>query len=600
MRVALAGNPNAGKTTLFNTLTGLRHHVGNWPGKTVEKKQGMWTYQGESIEVTDLPGTYSITPYAEDERVAKEALDSGAFDAIINIVDAANLEHHLYLTLQLLDRHLPVTVFLNMSRRAKKKGIRIDATALSAALGVPVIAGEANSEEAKTRIGRLLTHRRRLQDQGHLPKAEQRALPNDQGESRSADEVRQQVKAIAEMAIHAPSRIPSRSDRVDKIATGPGGIPLFLIIMAMTFQMTFVASAPLSQLIETGITSLGGVVGLLHLQPAWLASLVVDGIIGGIGAVLVFIPSIFLLFLLLSMLEDSGYMARAAYVMDRSMRRMGLHGKSFLPMVLGFGCNVPAVMATRTLEDRHSRLLTILLIPLMSCSARLPVYVLFAGAFFPARAGMVIFLLYILGILMALLMGILFRRTLFRRKELHLLLELPPYRLPMVKNTLITAWDRTLLFIRNAGTIILSTVLLIWFLASVPQGVAYASRHSLIGRIGILAAPLLSPLGFGFWEAAVALLFGIAAKEVIIGTFAALYGTAATGLGPALQAHFTPLSAASFLVFVLLYTPCAAALGAIRREAGAKWAAFTAGYLLVLAWIMAFLVFQLGTLAGWS
>jgi len=334
-------------------------------------------------------------------------------------------------------------------------------------------------------------------------------------------------------------------------------------------------------------------------SPAILTSLVVDGIIEGVGSVLVFIPNIFLLFFAISLLEDSGYMARAAYIMDRLMHALGLHGKSFIPFLIGFGCNVPAVMATRTLENRNDRLLTILINPLMSCTARLPVYVLFAGAFFGARQGLVVFSLYLLGLVLAVLMGMLFKKAFFKGEMSHFVMELPPYRMPTLKSTLLHMWERGASFIRKAGTIIFAAVVLIWLLANLPPGVEYASKDSILGKIGGFVAPVFAPAGFGTWEAAVALIAGLLAKEVVVGTLGVLYGVGEEGLAGVIAAQWTPLSAYSFMVMTLLYIPCVAVIGAIKRETNSwGWTWFAIGYTLVLGWVMSVLVFQVGKLFG--
>ncbi len=332
-----------------------------------------------------------------------------------------------------------------------------------------------------------------------------------------------------------------------------------------------------------------------------LSSLIVDGIIGGLGSVLVFIPNIFLLFFAISLLEDSGYMARAAYIMDRFMHSLGLHGKSFIPLMIGFGCNVPAIMATRTLENKHDRLITILINPLMSCAARLPVYVLFAGAFFSTRQGLVIFSLYLLGLVLAILTGLALKRFLFSGEASHFVMELPPYRIPTLKSIFIHMWERGSSFIRKAGTIIFAVVVLIWILSNLPAGVEYASQESILGRIGSFVAPVFKPAGFGSWEAATALIFGILAKEVVVGTLGVIYGVEEAGLTETITRYWTPLSAYAFMVMTLIYIPCVAAIGAIKRETNSwGWTIFAVGYSLVLGWLMAVLVYQVGILFGFS
>jgi ferrous iron transport protein B len=368
------------------------------------------------------------------------------------------------------------------------------------------------------------------------------------------------------------------------------------------FQFTFTLGEPLIGWTEALFAWFSEAIGtLLAVLGAGelLTSLVKDGIITGVGSVLVFIPPIFLLFFAISLLEDSGYMARAAYIVDRFMHSLGLHGKSFIPLLIGFGCNTPAIMATRTLENKSDRMITILINPLMSCAARLPVYVLFAGAFFGANQGMIIFSLYILGIVLAILMGVLFKRFLFKGETSHFVMELPPYRIPTLKSTLIHMWERGSAFIRKAGTIILAVVILVWVLASLPAGVEYASQESILGRIGSFVAPVFNPAGFGTWEAAAALIFGILAKEVVVGTLAVVYGIGEAGLSSVIAQYWTPLSAYAFMVMTLIYVPCVASIAAIKRETNSwGWMFFAVGYSLILGWLVAVLIYQIGKLLG--
>ncbi len=395
----------------------------------------------------------------------------------------------------------------------------------------------------------------------------------------------------------------SFSDRIDRVVTNRFlGLPIFLFFMWLTFKLTFSVGGVFLDYIDTFFGLLGEKAALLIQVvhgPSWLASLLQEGIIGGVGSVLVFLPNIFFLFLAISIMEETGYMARGAFVMDRLMHAMGLHGKSFIPMVLGFGCNVPAIMATRTLENPKDRIVTILVNPLMSCSARLPIYVLFAGALFSAHQGTVIFSLYLLGVVLAILLARLFKTIFFKGEPAPLVMELPPYRLPTWRSVLLNTWHRSMIFVKKAGTVIFVTVVLIWFLASMPLGVEYASRQSIIGHIGTLLAPILKPAGFGLWQAAVALFFGILAKEVVVGTLGTLYGTGEEKLGASIAQHFTPLTAYAFMVMSLVYIPCIATIGVIRRETNSwKWTGFAIGYSLILGWMLAVLVYQGGKLLG--
>ncbi len=668
--LALAGNPNSGKTTVFNALTGARQHVGNWPGVTVEKKEGQFQSGEYTVQVVDLPGTYSLSAYAEDEAVARNYLLFQKPDVVVNIVDATNLERNLYLTVQLLELGANVVVALNMSDELGARQMEINVGELSRLLAVPVVptvatrnqgmkelvamalkaAGEKEilplrlnyGEEMEKELAvlekeilaspdlaekyaprwlavkvlegdefilkELQRHQRLapLLNRRHEAVKKLEAVWGEDMESLLADRRYGFIGGLAREVVirrrSAEERL-SISDKIDRVVTNRYlGIPIFLLAMWAMFQFTFKLGDPLIGWTEELFEWLGEVLGsLLAALGAGelISSLVGDGIIAGVGAVLVFIPPIFLLFFAISLLEDSGYMARAAYIVDRFMHALGLHGKSFIPLLIGFGCNTPAIMATRTLENKNDRIITILINPLMSCAARLPVYVLFAGAFFGARQGMVIFSLYLLGIVLAILMGVLFKRFLFKGESSHFVLELPPYRMPTLKSTLLHMWERGSAFVRKAGTIIVAVVILVWVLSSLPAGVEYASQESILGRIGSFVAPVFKPAGFGTWEAAAALIFGILAKEVVVGTLGVVYGMGEAGLSSAIAQHWTPLSAYAFMVMTLIYIPCIASIAAIKRETNSwGWMSFAVGYSLVLGWLMAVLVYQVGTLLG--
>ncbi|MEW5763039.1 MAG: ferrous iron transport protein B [Bacillota bacterium] len=656
---ALAGNPNVGKTCIFNNMTGARQHVGNWPGVTVEKKEGQFFYGGETVRVVDLPGIYGLGAYAEDERVARDYLLSGEARVVINIVDATNLERNLYLTVQLLEMGANVVVALNVMDEAEARGMKIDTDRLGRLLGVPVIPTVAPKKQGMTELVAAamqkartpgapvrITYGREVEEElakletlvagrpalaGRFPPRwlAVKVLEGDEHALRAieqfADVAAQRRESAARLEAvtgqdveslivdgrygfiagilketvarrRTPEERITLSDRIDRIVTHRVlGLPIFLAAMWAVFQFTFTVGDPLIGYVETFFEWLGGVAGA-RIANEMLASLVVDGIIGGVGSVLVFIPPIFLLFLAISFLEDSGYMARAAYIMDRLMHALGLHGKSFIPLLIGFGCNVPAVMATRTLENKRDRIITLLITPFMSCAARLPVYVLFVGAFFAQRQGLVIFSLYLLGIVIAILMGMLLKTLFFKGEQAPFVMELPPYRLPTIRGTLIHMWERGYSFIRKAGTIIFGVVVLIWILSNIPFGTPI--EQSLIGRLGQVMAPIFSPCGFGTWEASVALFFGILAKEVVVGTLGVVYGVGEEGLAAAVTQHFTPLSAYAFMAVTLLYIPCVATIGAIRREAGWRWAAFATAYTLAIGWLTACLIFQVGRLLG--
>ncbi len=665
IKIALAGNPNVGKSTLFNQLTGMKQHVGNWPGKTVEKKEGSFNFKDTNIEVVDLPGNYSLTPYSVEEMVSRDYIVNESPDVIVNVIDAANLERNLYLTVQMLELGANVVLALNMNKFADEKGYKINTNCLSKLLGIPVVKIEAvdktgteqlletilKSKQSPNIVTERLEYGKEITEHTEiLEKYIEQDIPelfntpsswialklleNDKevvkavestdnqrilSESKKIQEHLNQIygedvdttivdarygfiAGLIQESVKKPKidKI-TRSDLIDRIVTHKYlGIPVFLMIMWLTFQITFTLGAPLQDGIDYGFSFLA-TAATNYLGDGIISSLIADGIIGGVGSIATFIPIIFLLFLMLSILEDSGYLARAAFVMDRFMHKLvGLHGKSFIPMILGFGCCVPGIMATRTLENEKDRILTMLIVPFMSCSARLPIYALFVAAFFTAYEGWIIFSLYILGIVVAILVAFVLKNTLFKDVSAPFVMELPPYRLPTVKGALIHMWERGYIFIKKMGTVILLFSIIIWVLSSLPAGVEYASQDSVTGQLGTAIAPVFEPLGFGNWQSSVALIFGFFAKEVVVSTFGSLYGVGdGDGLATALHSTFTPLSGYAFMVFALLYIPCVATFLAIRRETNSwRWPLFSAAGSLVIAWIAAFIVFQGGTLLG--
>jgi ferrous iron transport protein B len=714
--VAVAGNPNSGKSTLINALAGSRLHVGNWPGVTVEKKEAVFEHGGRAIRLVDLPGTYSLSPYSQEEIVARDYLTRERPDVVVNVVDATNLERNLYLTVQLLELGLPVVLALNIYDEAQAKGYRIDVRAIEDRLGVPVV---PTSATRGTGLEELLDRALARADagasapQGHLrygPDLEAAiaavttafaaahpaqaaafpprwlALKLIEGDAHLADETGieagpllaeplrhlrtahgEDTEALVAEARHGAAAGLTRevlqkpalprqelTERIDRIVLNRFlGIPIFLAAMWLVFKLTFDLSSPFGDWIDAmtngplkrwAAAILGGIGA-----PDWTVSLVNDGIVSGVGFVLVFVPVIFAMMFFITFLEASGYMARAAFVMDKAMHAIGLHGKSFIPMVLGFGCNVPGIYATRTLETLRDRVLTALLIPLMSCGARLPVYVLFVGVFFPGRAGTVIWALYVIGIALAMVMGVVFKKTLFRGDAPAFIMELPPYRMPSLHSLLIHTWEKGKHFLFKAGTYILAVSVFVWFLLNLPWGVEQ-KRDSYLGRAGQVVAPALAPLGFGTWEAASALITGVIAKEIVVGTMGEIYAPQArakddptptvaedlkgiavsfgaacrdaavnvvSGLTPAslkvdpkeveaptpLKAAvgraFTPLTAVGFMIFVLLYMPCVVVAAAMRQEFGGwKWFGVAFAYQTALAWSMALLVHQGGRLLG--
>ena len=631
--VALAGNPNSGKTTLFNNLTGLHHHVGNWPGKTVtiERKTGKRVYEGTVFDIIDLPGIYCLSGQSLEESISIEFLTKEKPDVVVNIVDASRLERHLYLTLQLIEIGVPLIVALNMNRFAADDGITIDLAALSQELGVPVIPIEAIDNTGKKDLihgarSRPEPSKKQMQYSDELEALITDTLNRDPKKTRwdaisylihdestidgttlqeaFANERYAHIDHIVKASVTKKMSSKSRSEKIDKIVTHKWlGFPIFLAMMYLLFQIVFTFGAPLVDLIDEGFSLLADISTAFFSAieaPRWVVSFVSDGIIGGVGSVIMFLPNILLLFLMLAILEDSGYLTRAAVILDAIMKKLGLHGKSFIPMILGFGCSVPAIMAARTLETERERFLTIFMTPFMSCGARLPVYLLFTAALFaPSMQGIVMFSLYLLGIFIALLVGFVLQKTVFTGESSPLLLEMPPFRIPIMKAALICACDNGWQFLRRAGVIIFPAVLFMWLLASLPFGVEYASSESVIGGIGTTLSPIFAPLGFGDPESSVALLMGLIAKEIVIGAFGSLHGASEESLGDVLQGIFTPLSAYSFMVFVLLYIPCFAAMLTMKKETGSwKLTGLAASGMLVLAWIASFIVYQGGTLLG--
>lgn len=662
--VALIGNPNSGKTTLFNALTGSSQQTGNWPGVTVEKKVG--TLLGhDHIQLIDLPGTYSLGEYSEDELVAKRYLIDEKPQAVIDVIDASNLKRNLYLTTLLLEMGENVVLAVNMLDAAKKRNADVDVAKLSQLLNAPAVAtvavknkgisvlADAVKRASQTRpdpfrldYGNEIEHHlckwerllcdqglgisntnarfvaikllennrsilKRLIDQGMSQDLQDRlkkdhehleSIFREDVESVMIEKRYGFIEGIVKQVIRKEERKDrdiqakmNKSEAIDRVVLNRYlSIPIFLAIMFLMFQLTFTFGGLLASLFEEGMASLGSLVGTFIAHDL-LRSFLVDGVIGGLGSILVFIPNIFLLFFVLSILEDSGYMARGAYLMDAFMRKLGLPGKSFIPMITGFGCTVPAVMATRTLESKSDKMITMMILPFISCGAKLPVYVLFASAFFPKRESLVAFSLYLLGIVVALVLARVFRKTLFKGDNTPFVMELPPYRIPTLRGLFIHMWDRGSEFLKKAGTLIFSVIILIWVLSHLPYGVEYASQSSLIGQIGGAIAPIFKPLGFGSWEASTALLFGIVAKEVVVATLGTVYA-AQGGLVQTIQTLWSPLAAYSFMIMTLLYTPCIATLATIRRESGSVWwMIFSIVYTFIVAWLLAFVFYQLAS-----
>lgn len=707
LTIALAGNPNSGKTTIFNNITGMRQHVGNYPGVTVEKRSGKIAYKDYEIEIIDLPGTYSLTAFSEEEIVARNYILAEKPDVIIDIIDSSNLERNLYLTVQLLELGFPMVLDFNMADIARKKGMRLDTKLLSRLFGSPIIEtiGPRGKGTDKLLDAALKIHKAKKHKKVYIPYGDEvenellrmepllepeldgtedkfikrwtavKLLEQDSEitsnfeKSAGFKNIRDTVSAsishisnimgtspevlIAEArygfikgALHeaheeADTDNTDITEKVDAILTNRFlGIPVFALVIWLMFQFVFSLGKYPMQWIELGFEKLSILLNGA-ISHELLRSLVVDGIIGGVGGVIVFTPNIALLFFAIALLEDSGYMARAAFVMDRVMHRIGLHGKSFIPLIIGFGCTVPAYMGSRILENKKDRLITMHINTFCSCGARLPVYILLAGTFFPAFAGNVIFSIYLIGILFAIIMAKVLRVTRFRGELEPFVMELPPYRIPTMKSILIHTWERVWMYVKKAGTIILAISIVMWFLFTFPiigeqdysqdyqsqlDGLAqsyeagtmtdaeYESQvsaveavmsaekleYSAAGRMGKFLEPVFKPLGFD-WKMVVASISGVAAKEVIVSSFGTLFSLGgadetSAGLQGKIRENYHPLVGYNFMLFTLLYFPCIAAMAVFRREAGTKEMLFQMGYTLALAWTVSMIVYQIGRL----
>lgn len=710
--IALVGNPNCGKTSFFNRATGLREKVGNYSGVTVDSKLGVAKHNGYVLNFVDLPGTYSITEYTPEELYVRRYIADSHPDVLLNVVDASNLARNLFLTTQLIDMNVPMIMALNMYDELEKNGDKLDVPALSRMFGFPIIPTVSTKgtgiEEIFNHIIDIYENREGISKHIHInygPDIEKgiaalkvkmevepdypsrymaiKLLENDKvtidevgkmkGGSeilKTAEEFRMSIEksyredsataianakygfirgALKETFVSTKNRSETLAYSIDNILTNKWlGFPILVFFLWFMFQMTFTIGAYPQAWLEMFFGWLGKITSAV-LPEGILESLLVDGVIAGVGSVCSFLPNILILFFFISILEDTGYMARSAFIMDKLMHRIGLHGKSFIPYIIGFGCSVPAIMATRTLENRKDRILTIITVPFMSCSARLPVYLLLISAFFDKHQGLILVSIYLLGVLMSILTALLMKRVAFKNESDQFVMELPPYRIPTLRNAVVHMWDKSVQYVKKMGTVILGATVIIWALEYFPQHSAELDRYaaqieqvaadstlsaeaqnaaieqltldratvqtenSYIGRIGQFIAPVFRPLGFD-WKMGVSLLTGIAAKEVVVSSMGVLYhadGEAdenSSALKESLKAQvwtsgelkgqpvFTPLVAYAYLIFILLYFPCVAALSAVFREAGLKWAAFSMLYNTGVAWIAAFLIFQIGSL----
>ena len=680
IKVALVGNPNCGKTSLFNMASGSHEHVGNYSGVTVDAKEGQFEHGGYRFIIVDLPGTYSLTAYSPEELYVRRNLIEDTPDVVVNVIDASNLQRNLYLTTQLIDMNLKVVMALNMYDELEASGSRLDTKQLGYLLGMPVIPtvsriGEgidqlfdtiiqiyeksdphlarhihinhgSEVEQSIDRIKELISKTEDIRGKystrylaikylendkeiegvvESLPNRDEiiaarfeennriRSLMGSGLESSMVDAKYAFVQgALAETYTQGSNRHKKSgvTDKIDAVVTNRWlAFPIFFFLLYLVFDGTFVIGEYPMRWIEWIVEQFGAFVGSV-MTDGWFKSLIIDGVIGGVGSVLVFLPNIMLLYLFISLLEDSGYMARAAFIMDRLMHKIGLHGKSFIPMIMGFGCNVPAVMATRTIENRKSRLITMLIIPLMSCSGRMPVYILLAGAFFPKHAGLVLLGLYALGILLAMLAAKVMSRF-FKEDDLPFVMELPPYRVPTAKSIFRHTWEKGRQYLQKMSGMILCFSVALWFLSYFPNHNAYESveqqqEHSYIGLVGKTIEPVLEPLGFD-WKMGVGIVAGVGAKELVVSTLGVMYapeeahmentGDGHTRLQKALLKSVPPAGALAYMVFILLYFPCVATFVAIKKESGGwKWAIITAVYTIVLAWVAAFITFRIASL----
>ena len=671
LRVVLVGNPNCGKTSLFNSVTGAKEKVGNYGGVTVDSKEGWFSIDGRKVQLVDLPGTYSLTEYSPEEMYVRTYIRDNHPDAILNIVDAGNLERNLYLTTQVMDMNIPMVIALNMWDELEKSGERLDIEMLSRLLGarmVPITAyngrgvkevllatmdaideSEQETKHHNVNYGTLIEDNLKELSQ-MCPTLDRytvlKVIENDQHAIQLLDsqENAQQVKeraaemrqtierdynsdivsiitdlkygfvrgALAETLTPNPERATGETKpgySFDRLLTNRWlALPILLVLMWLMFEATFTLGAYPQGWIETGIGWLGQQLGNI-MPDGILKDLIVDGIIGGVGGVLVFLPQILILFFFISILEDSGYMARAAFIVDRIMHRVGLHGKSFIPYLIGFGCGVPAIMATRTLENRRDRLVTILTIPFMSCSARLPAYLLLVAAFFTAKQGLILMSIYLIGILVAALTAIVMSKTFLKHDKTQFVMELPPYRRPTARNATIHMWSKGKQYLQKMATVILAASIIVWALGYFPRHEGQTPQeqieNSYMGMMGKAIEPVVAPLGFN-WQMGVSVLTGAAAKEIVVSTMGVLYTGEAdaneetTTLKEKLQTAtkengepvFNPIVAYSFMLFILLYFPCIAALAAIRREAGTKWMLFEIFYTTGVAWLVSFIFYQ--------
>ena len=582
INVALLGNPNVGKTTVFNLLTGSKQYVGNWPGVTIERKEG---FLSNDIKVIDLPGIYAMDTFSNEEKVSKDFLENGNVDIILNVVDASNLSRNLYLTTQLMKFNKPIIILLNMLDVAESKGINIDIPSLEKELGISIVPIVAKKKEGLENISKDIN-------------LELKKSINYKKDFGDETQTYQEIEKILSKSINIDVKAKETlSDKIDNIVLNPIlAYPIFIGALFLLFKFTFDwVGGPLQGLTETLINNYIAtpVDALLTNSSPWFHSLIVDGIIGGLGGALPFFPLICVLFLGMSFFEDSGYMSRTAFLMDTIMRKVGLSGKAFIPMIMGLGCSSPAIMATRTLESEKDRKITALIAPLMTCGAKLPIYALFVSIFFPNNAAIVTVSLYLLGIVVAIIIALVLNKTAYKSDVEPFVLELPEYKMPTLSALLKNTWNKSKGFLVRVCTLMFAMSVVIWLLSSFNfSGFTTNIDNSFLAYLGRIISPIFAPLGFGDWRAGVSILTGISAKEVVISTMQVVYGN----LNTVLPTVFTAVTAYGFLVFSALYTPCIAALSTMRKEYGNKMMIISASYQFAVAWIAAFIVKTIGSI----
>lgn len=580
INVALLGNPNVGKTTVFNILTGSNQYVGNWPGVTIEKKEG---FMKDDIKIVDLPGIYAMDTFSNEEKISKSFLENEDVDVIVNVVDASNLSRNLYLTTQLMQFNKPIIILLNMIDIAESKGIKIDPNKLSKELNVTIIPIIAKRKNGIDKI------------ESEIINSINKSFKYDINFGNEVETYKKLESILSRCEKNSTEQKKSISSIIDNIVLNPIlAYPIFILSLLILFKFTFDwVGTPLQEglaaLIENYIAT--PLDGLLSNSSPWFKSLIIDGIIGGVGGTLPFFPLIFTLFLGISIFEDSGYMSRTAFLMDKIMRSVGLSGKAFIPMIMGLGCSSPAIMSTRTLESEKDRRITALIAPLMTCGAKLPIYAVFVAIFFPKNAALVTTSLYLLGIVVAILVALVLNKMVFKKDAEPFILELPEYRIPTLDALLKNTWNKSKGFLMRVVTVMFAMSVIIWALSSFNiHEFTEDIDNSFLSLFGKLISPLFSPLGFGDWRASVSILTGLGAKEIVISTMEVLYGN----LDTVLPTIFTGVSAYSFLVFSALYTPCIAALATMRKEYGNKMMFISFTYQFALAWVAAFLVNLIG------